>query len=397
MPVRRNLQTAVEAAARQYPVVTVTGPRQSGKTTLARMAFPDLPYVTLEPLDRREQARSDPRGLLAGLPDGAVLDEVQHVPELLSYLQAEVDERPRPGRFILTGSQHFGLSHAVSQSLAGRTAVLHLLPLALDELLRFSAPPTDLLGTLWAGGYPRIHDRGIPADRWLADYVTTYVQRDVRQVTNVSNLTQFTTFLRLCAGRSAQELNLSALGADAGISHVTARAWLSVLETSFLCTLVPAWSINLRKRLVKAPKLHFHDTGLVCQLLGIASPAQLREHPLRGAIFETWVAAEVHKARVHRGLPARLHHVRASRGSEVDLVAERGAALSLIEAKSGATVSGSFLRPLLDLARELASAGEHRRRDLVLVHGGDDDHRRHDVRVLPWRRVPDLDWGDAAE
>ncbi|MCZ7686908.1 MAG: AAA family ATPase [Sandaracinaceae bacterium] len=246
--IERNLGPVLLESARYYPVVTLTGPRQSGKTTLCRALFPDKPYVTLEALDVREYARTDPRAFLAEHAGGAVLDEVQHVPELTSWIQVVVDEDPRPGRFVLTGSQHFGLSDAIAQSLAGRTAVHHLLPPSLDELRRFERAPTTLLETLFTGAYPRIHDRGIPAERWLSDYLTTYVQRDVRQVLNVADLSAFTTFLRLAAGRTARELNLSALGADAGVSHNTARSWLSVLETSWLCHRLPPLFRNLRKQ-----------------------------------------------------------------------------------------------------------------------------------------------------
>ena len=202
----------------------------------------------------------------------------------------------RPGRFILTGSQHFGLSEVISQSLAGRVGVLHLLPVAWDELTRFEKHPTGLLDVIWAGAYPRIHDRGIPAHVWLRDYFTTYIQRDVRQVLQVADLEAFATFVRLAAGRTGTEINLSGLGADAGIRHNTARSWLSVLETSFLITRIPAWQRNFRKQQIKAPKLHFLDSGLVCFLLGIRTPEELQHHPLKGPIFESWVVSEVFKA-----------------------------------------------------------------------------------------------------
>ena len=302
MFVRRNLATVLVRIARQYPVVTVTGPRQSGKTTLCRRVFGRLPYVNLERIDERTFASSDPLGFLADHPAGAVLDEVQHAPDLLSYLQAEVDEDPRPGRWILTGSEHFGLSGSVSQTLAGRTGILHLLPLAIDEVRRFPSSPPDLVSTLVAGGFPRIHDQDIPSDRWLGDYVQTYLQRDVRRLLAVGDLEAFTTFMRLLAGRTAQELNLSGLGSDAGVSHNTARSWLSVLEASFLVFRVPAWTRNPRKRLVRTPKIHWMDSGLVCHLLGIRAPEHLQIHPLRGAVFETWVAGEIYKAHAGRGL-----------------------------------------------------------------------------------------------
>lgn len=383
----RRLRNHLLAAAGWYPVVAVTGPRQSGKTTLCQATFPDKPYVSLEPLDTREAALTDPRGFLQGVADGAILDEVQHVPGLLSYLQDEVDRRPEAGRFILTGSEHFALTHGMSQSLAGRAAVLDLLPLGLDERMQGPRPPADLWACLLEGGYPRIASQGIPAGRWLADYVTTYVQRDVRQVLNVSDLNAFTGFVRLCAGRTGQELNLSALGADAGITHATARAWLSVLETSMLVFQVPAWHRNVRKQQVRRSKLHFLDVGLCCHLLGIRDAEQLRAHPSRGALFETWVASEVWKARAHRGLTRDLYHFRVARGPEIDLLVDRGDAVVAIECKSGATVAGDWLGPLLRLGEDLKAAGEHRPVVPQIVYGGDGDTTRQGVHVYGWRTV----------
>lgn len=390
--IERNLAKKLAELAGYYPVVTVTGPRQSGKSTLCRAAFPSKPYVSLEPLDTRARALEDPRAFLAEHSEGAILHEIQHAPDLASYLQAEVDRDPRPGRFILTGSEHFALSQAVSQSLAGRSGVLHLLPPSLDELRRFENAPRSLAETLWTGSYPRIFDQRIPADRWLADYVTTYVQRDVRQILNVTDLATFTTFLRLCAGRSGQELNTVALGADAGISHNTARAWLSVLEASYLCARLPAWHRNFRKRVVKAPKLHFLDSGLHCHLLGIRDPGQLQHHPLRGAVFESWVHAEVLKARLHAGLEPRLSHYREARGAEVDLVVEAGRGIILVEAKSGTTVLAEHYRSAASLAERLRVGPPQEQVETVLVYGGDELQTRSDAAVVPWDRVSEMAW-----
>jgi len=388
----RKLAGPLRDLARLYPVVKVTGPRQSGKTTLCRATFPDKAYVSLEPLDERDFAETDPRGFLRLYADGAVIDEVQRAPGLLTYLQADVDDRPEPGRFILTGSQHFGLTAAIAQSLAGRTGVLHLLPLSLDEVRRFAAPPTDLFGTLWAGGYPRIFDQGIPPDRWLADYITTYIQRDVRQVVNVGDLHAFTTFVRLCAGRTAQEVNLSALGADAGVSHATARVWLSVLETSFICFRLPAWHRNLGKRLRKTAKLHFFDSGLVCHLLGIRTAEQLVHHPLRGAVFETWVASEIYKAGAHAGLEPTLFHLREDRGAEIDLVLETGDHLLLVEAKSGATIAPDALRSLNVVAERLAASAVTGRVGRRLIYGGDTSQERSQAEVVSWSDIQARSW-----
>ena len=390
MLVRRNLATVLIRVAQQYPVVTVTGPRQSGKTTLCRHVFPTKPYVNLERLDDRSYAESDPRGFLADHPDGAVLDEVQHLPKLLSYLQAEVDDDARPGRWVLTGSEHFGLSGSVSQTLAGRTGVLHLLPLAIDELHRFARHPEGLLPTLYSGGFPRIHDQSIPPSRWIGDYVATYLQRDVRRLLSVGDLEAFTVFLKLLAGRTAQELNLSRLGGDAGVSHNTARSWLSVLEASFLVFRLPAWARSQRKRLVKTPKVHWMDAGVVCHLLGIRSPADLATHPLRGSIFESWVAAEVFKAHANRGLAASLYHLRQSRGLEVDLLVDRGADIRGVECKSGSTVAADALRHLHEL--ESAVGPDQKVARGLLVYGGDQHQRRTHVDIVPWSAVSNTDW-----
>lgn len=388
----RTLAPQLESLARRMPAVAVTGPRQSGKTTLCRAAFPALEYVSLEPLDARDFAVSDPRGFLARYRAGAVLDEVQRAPSLFGYLQEELDRDPSPGRFVLTGSQHFGLTEAITQSLAGRIGLLHLLPLSLEEVRRFDRPLCDLWTTVWTGGYPRIHDRGLHAGEWLADYVATYVQRDVRQALNVTSLDAFTQFLRLAAARTGQELSLTALGGDAGVSHNTARAWLSVLEASFVVFRIPRWHRNLRKRAVKAPKLHFLDSGLACQLLGIRSPEQLALHPLRGAVFESWVAAELLKARLHAGRPADLFHLREDRGLDLDLVAEAGDRVYGIEVKSGATVVPDFLRGPSGFADRVARDVPHLRPISRLIYGGDRRERRGAVEVIPWTDVQAVDW-----
>jgi len=382
--IRRDLQSTLLRWAGVYPVVTLTGPRQSGKTTLCKAAFPDKPYVSLEPLETRAFAREDPRGFLGQFPQGAILDEVQHAAGLLSYIQDRVDADPEPGRFVLTGSQHFGLTDAVSQTLAGRTAILHLLPPSLGELRRFSKAPGDLFSTLFAGAYPRIHDQSIPPERWLADYVATYVQRDVRQVLNVGDLLSFNTFLRLCAGSTGQELNLSRLGADAGISQPTAKAWLSVLESSFLCFRLGPWHRNQRKRLVKTPKLHFYDAGLACHLLGLRTAQQVATHPLRGAIFESWVASEVMKRHLNQGLEAAACHYREISGLEVDLVLQEPDRIRLVEVKSGQTLEGSWLKPLLAAKEALEARSIGQAIDPFLVYGGNQQQVRSGVRVLPW-------------
>jgi len=388
--IRRTLEKKLHELSGYYPAVVVTGPRQSGKTTLCRIAFPAKPYVSLEALDMRDFALSDPLGFLAQYMDGAIFDEVQHAPELLSYLQGELDSRPEPGRFILTGSQHFGLSQSIAQSLAGRCGILVLLPPDLSELVAFPSASAELLQLLWQGAYPRIYDRNIPAHQWLADYATTYLQRDVRQVMNIGDLLAFSQFLKLCAGRTAQEINLSKLGSDAGVSHNTARAWLSVLETSYIIHRLPAWHATIRKQVVKAPKMHFFDSGLLCYLLGIREPDQLNLHPLRGAIFESWVVSEVYKALVHRGIQPDLYHYREARGPEVDLLIAQSGMLSAVEIKSGATVNPSFFKNLSQIDDRMASADCPRTVQRHVVYGGEESQRRSNAQVLSWRDVHQL-------
>lgn len=381
----------LERLASLYPVVTVTGPRQSGKTTLCRATFPSLAYVSLEPLDTREAALSDPRGFISQFPNGAIIDEVQHAPDLVSYLQAEVDERPEPGRFILTGSHQLALSATVSQSLAGRTGVIEVLAPSWGELQRFEQHPTDLLTVLWSGAYPRIFDRGIPAHQWLADYVATYVQRDVRQLLGVGDLRAFTDFLRLAAGRTASEVHLSRIGADAGISHNTVRAWLSVLEASYLVFRIPGWHPTVRKRVVKAAKLHFFDTGLVCYLLGIREPEQLRHHPQRGAIFETWVASEVFKLNAHAGGSTALYHYREPGGIEVDLVADTGPTIILAESKAGATMTAAFVQSVEKLKARLVATQTALNVETRVIYGGVAQHHTG-TALLPWSAIDTVAW-----
>lgn len=388
--ITRDAASRLAELARYYPVVSVTGPRQSGKTTLCRSTFPALPYVSLEPLDVREFALSDPRGFLASFPNGAVIDEVQRAPVLFSYLQTEVDERLAPGRFILTGSQQLALTASVTQSLAGRTGLIELFPPGWAELQRFPSAPNDLFDVLWTGAYPRIFDRQIPPHQWLADYVATYVQRDVRQLLNVGDLRAFTTFLQLCAGSTACETHLSRLGADAGIAHNTAKAWLSVLEASYLVFRLPGWHPTFRKQVVKSTKLHFVDTGVAAYLLGIREPEQLRTHPLRGALFESWVASELMKHAAHHGIRRDLFHYRDATGLEVDLIVSDGNTATLIEAKSGATIGSDFTQAVDRLAQGVLQCSRHLAIETRVIYGGTARQTRGTTQFVPWREVDRL-------
>lgn len=386
----RDLSSRLRRAAREFPTVTLTGPRQSGKSTLCRTMFPNLPHANLESPDVRSFATDDPRGFLAQFPEGAIIDEVQRAPELTSYLQGIIDADPEPGRWVLTGSRNLALLRSVSQSLAGRTAVLHLLPLARSEVLRFEHHPAMLEETLVAGGYPRIFDRRLDPSDWLGAYVATYVERDVRSIGNIGDLVTFQRFVELCAGRTSQFLNYSSLAADCGVSQPTAKAWLGILEASFIVFRLPPFHTNLRKRLVKMPKLHFHDTGLACWLLGIRSPDQLRSHPLRGAIFETWVTSEIVKHRMNRGETGGLSFYRDRHGVEVDLIAESPDRLTLVEAKAGRTASPGLFD---GLRRVKGLLGQPPRPcDALLVYGGDEPQTRSDAKLVPWNRLHEEAW-----
>jgi predicted AAA+ superfamily ATPase len=388
MLVERNAAGVLKQLAKAYPVVALTGPRQSGKTTLVRQVFADKPYASLEDPDQREFAGQDPRGFLAQFPTGAVLDEVQRCPALLSYLQRIVDEAKLPGMYILTGSQQFGLLSGVTQSLAGRVALLTLLPFSLGELDRLGRVPPGLDTLLVTGAYPPIHDRDLAPAVWYANYIATYVERDVRQLLNVQDLSNFQRFLRLCAGRTGQLLNLSALANDCGITHNTAKAWISVLEASYIVHLLPPHHANFNKRLVKTPKLYFLDTGLAAWLLGIKSAADLPAHAMRGALFETWVLSELRKQRYEAGQPSNLFFWRDRTGNEVDVLADDGAKLVPLEIKAGATLNADYFTGLTRW-RELAGkkAGPAH-----LVYGGDALVTRAGTRVVPWRRIAEL-WG----
>ncbi|MBO9643950.1 MAG: ATP-binding protein [Pseudacidovorax sp.] len=378
----RDIAPLVRRLAGQYPVLTLTGPRQSGKTTLCRHLFQDKPYVSLEDPDVRRFAQDDPRGFLAGFAGGAILDEIQRAPALPSYLQTMVDADPQPGRFVLTGSHQFELMAQVSQSLAGRTAVLRLLPLSLAELARHHLS-TELAPTLLSGFYPRLHDRGLDPAQALGDYFATYVERDLRQMAAVHDLQRFERFVRLCAGRIGQVVNLSSLGNDAGVSHVTARAWLDLLQTSYIVHVLPPWFTNTSKRLIKSPKLYFHDVGLACWLLGLRTPEQVSRDPLLGSLFENMVVMDALKTRFNQGESAEMYFFRDASGHEVDLLIPAGRRFRAVEVKAGATVNPDYFRGLRLFAEQFPEAVEAG----VVVYGGQADQIRSDWPVFSWQRL----------
>ena len=382
--IQREVAPVLVDLFERYPFVTVTGPRQSGKTTLCRETFPHLTYVNLEALDRRDFAERDPRGFLAQVGRGAILDEIQRVPSLVSYLQVMADDVRENSLFVLTGSENFSLSRTISQSLAGRTALLRLLPFSLAE--RRLANPVGVVDDLLYGGfYPRIHDQGLEPWQAYADYFETYVERDLRQFAEIRNLSSFRRFVRLCAGRVGQLTNLSSLGADAGVSHVTARQWLTLLETSYVAFLVPPYHANIRKRLVKSPKLYFYDVGLACHLLGIEHAKQVTTHPLRGALFENMVIVEALKHRFNRGRSSNLSFFRDSRGLECDLLYKTGNRVAAIEIKSGATINSDFF-PALGRVAELIPDVSMK----AVIYGGADRKSRSAGVVAPLADFPAL-------
>jgi predicted AAA+ superfamily ATPase len=387
--IKRDLENQVIKAASQFPVVTITGPRQSGKSTLCKKLFPEYGYVNLEAPDIRRFAVQDPRGFLHQFKEGAILDEIQRCPELPSYLQVMVDEDRIKGKWILTGSQNLTLLESISQSLAGRTAVLHLLPLSYNEVQRFEQYDIGINKVMLTGGYPAILDQKVSPADWHSSYVATYIERDIRNISKITDLAVFQRFVELCAGRTGQLLNLSSLAVDAGVSQPTAKAWINVLETSFIVFRLPPFFGNLRKRIVKMPKLFFYDSGLVCWLLGIRSAEQLISHPLRGAIFETWAISEILKHRANKGVQTGTFFYRDSHGQEIDLVIDNGVQFTLIEAKAGQTISEDTLKSSLKYGNVV---GKTKPAKTIVVYGGEMLNTVDDVLFLPWDKISEQAW-----
>jgi len=376
----RAAARTLQKLSKGFPILALTGPRQSGKTTLAQATFPDKPYVSLENPQEREFAQTDPSGFLRRFDQGAVLDEVQRCPSLLSWLQGLVDARGRMGDFVLTGSAQFDLISGMTQSLAGRVGRVELLPLSASELALAGKRPATLDALLFSGGYPALFDREVSPPDWFANYVASYLERDVRQLLAIRDLATFQRFVRMCAARSGQMLNLSALGADCGISAVTAREWLSVLEASYLVMRLQPYHRNYGKRLVKTPKLYFLDVGLMAWLIGVQDASSLAVHASRGAIFETFVVSELVKHRFNAGRPADFYFWRDNLGHEVDVVYETPAGLQTLEIKSGATFASDW------------PAAAKKWRQLVgedapppaIVYGGEGQFEREGCRVWGW-------------
>jgi uncharacterized protein len=397
--IRRNLESLVRRFAREYPVLAVVGPRQSGKTTLARAVFPRHAYVSLESLDLRQQAQDDPRGFLDDHAPPVVLDEVQRAPHLSSYLQERVDIHPDPGQYVLTGSHQFLLMENISQSLAGRIASFKLFPFSFTELagrrpdgslqdiffpeesaLPEGQPP-DHFAAIFTGFYPRIHDRNLSARKWLENYVATYVERDVRSLVNLADLRVFEDFLKICAAHSGRLLNYAAIANAAGVSLPTVKRWISLLETSGIVFLLAPHHRNYAKRVVKTPKLYFIDTGLLCFLLSIRHPGELKGHPLIGPIFETFVVSEYYKRIAHIGEVPPLYFWRDKTGNEVDLIVDLGTDLLPVEIKAARTYSTSFKE---GLERWLKLPGNATTQGMIVYAGEQRIGRRAAIQTVPW-------------
>jgi len=381
--IKRDMTTELLASAGEYPVVTVFGPRQSGKTTLAQMTFPNKLYYSLEDPDIRMAAETDPRGFLANLPDGSVLDEIQRLPQLLSYIQGIVDRANKKGMFILTGSHQPELHQSVSQTLAGRTAVLNLLPFSLTELRNYRKS-WDAFEMIVNGSYPRLHEENLKPGRFFNGYLQTYVERDVRALINLKDLRQFQQFLMLLAGRIGQIINYTSLSNDIGVSATTIKNWISVLKASFIVFELPPFFENIRKRVVKSPKIYFSDVGLAAYLLGIETSDQLYRDPLRGGLYENLIILEILKSRLNRGKPPELFFYRDTHGNEVDLVVRQARMVIPVEIKSAATFTPDFLKGIDHFA---AVAGDRCAQGLVL-YNGDEQYTLKGTQVMnPIRHI----------
>lgn len=361
----RKITPAIERGAKYFPVIVVTGPRQSGKSTLCNHIFTDYAKYNLEDIGLRDNISLDPKGFINSCGDRAIIDEVQHAPDLLSYIQIEVDRNPER-RFVLTGSSNFALLESVTQSLAGRAALYTLLPMALDELGDYASLSTNEL--LLNGFYPSVVTDKRPADLFYPNYYSTYIERDVRQIKNISDLRQFQSLVRLAAGRCGNEFNASQLSTEIGISAPTVKSWLSVLQASYIAFLLPPYFTNLNKRLTKTPKIYFYDTGVLCYLLGIENQGQLAVHPLRGAVFENLAVIELLKQRLNGAKQPNLCFYRENRGVEADIVRMEGEMLDIFEVKSSQTFNKTFVKNL-DYLKGLL--GE-RIRNSVVVYDGDN-------------------------
>lgn len=381
--IKRTAEVRLRKLAKTFRSVAVVGPRQSGKTTLCRIVFPQKVYVSLENPDLQEFANADPRGFLSQYKNGAILDEIQKAPHLFSYLQQILDETKKKGLFILTGSNNFLLQSTITQTLSGRIAYLQLLPLSLQELKKTKRLKADYSWHILSGGYPELIAKKIKPADWYSGYLHTYIERDVRQLKNISNLSQFTKLLRLCAGRTGQMLNMTAISNDCGIDQKTVAAWLSILQSSYIIYLLKPYHNNFNKRIIKTPKLYFYDTGVVCSLLGISKADEIVTHAAKGFLFENMIVSELLKKRFNAGETDNLYFWRDKTGNEVDIITDKAGKLTAIEMKAGETISADFFKGI-DYFSKL-------KKDKVaklLVYGGKQEQKRsNDIQVIPWNKL----------
>lgn len=385
MLINRESEKTLKELSKGFPVIAVTGPRQSGKTTLVKKTFPKKQYISFDDLDKLELAKLDPKGFLLSYPAGLIIDEAQKCPEIFSYIQPIVDQNKKMGMFVLTGSQQFGLMSKITQSLAGRVGFINLLPFSISELEKKSDLIKNLFVLMFKGFYPPLYDRKILSSQWFAGYVTTYLERDLHKLLKIRDLHIFQRFLKMCATRTGQILNLSGLANDCGITHNTAKNWISVLEASYIIFLLQPYFKNYGKRLVKSPKLYFYDTGLACWLINIQDEKHLKIHPQRGALFESFVISEIVKSKFNKGLMPNIYYWRDNHGDEIDVVVDKGEGLIPIEIKSGETITSDYLK---DINRWKKITGKEVKS--FLVYGGKDTITNNNVQIYPWTRIKDI-------
>ena len=379
-PINRRCEEELKHLRNEFPILAIVGPRQSGKTTLAKKAFPGYTYVSLEDPDRREFARDDPRGFLGRYSQDVIIDEVQRVPPLMSYLQSHVDALGKMGSVVITGSHNFQLMERIGQSLAGRVGILTLLPLSWEEI---GNPAMPLQEYIFTGSYPGIFDRGIRPRVFYRNYISTYVEKDVYQLREITNRDKFMRFIRIMAGRTGQELNTLAISDDCGISHTTVKQWLSVLEASYLVILLKPYHKNYNKRLTKRPKVYFTDTGLICSLLGIRNADEIDSHYLKGALFETMAVTEILKVNLNLGSPLNLYYWRDNHRREIDMIIDAGAGQYAIEMKAGGTVQQRYLNGLRYWTSLTGAPPE----DTFLIYGGTETLTRNGFNLVSWNRI----------
>ncbi len=388
MIIQRHIVKKLLALSKKFKVVSVMGPRQSGKTTLVQQTFPNYAYASLEDSDVRHNAEKDPRGFLESLGNGAILDEAQRVPHLFSYIQTHVDKLKKPGQFIITGSSNYLMHQEISQSLAGRVAVMRLLPLSMSELQDSKFASQKLNRLLFRGFYPPVYETNIHPSDWYGSYIQTYIERDVRQIQNIGNLSNFQRFLRLCAGRIGQLVNYSSLGNDCGVSHHTIKSWMSILESSFIIHNLQPYFVNFNKRITKTPKLYFYDTGLAAFLLGIKSEKQLNEHYVTGHLMENFVINELMKNAYNKGELPDFYYWRDKTGNEIDCLIDKGLTKILVEIKSGKTLNSDYFKGM----QYYKSLDKRHRINAWLVYNGENETKTNSIHAINWKNIQDIDF-----